>query len=304
MSIKKVVGKLLKKTVPLSVYKLIANGAIIVPSYYKTIIEDAERYYNLSISDSDEKLLLLMRKYAHVIDKGLHRKDATPGHSKSYYVLLKDAVERLESKYPGEKTILWAKSKLVEYEKLQSGCGFVPLRGVKPVVEVSYDQFENLAKARRSNRDFSDRRITNEDVKRLCNIANWASSSCNKQPIEVFATNDPELASRCLKCCKGGTGFSTHIPSFWVFTANTLGYVWPSEIYLPAVDTCLGVQNVMMAATTLGLSGTLLSWAQKSREEEEELRELLGIPIYDQIIICAVIGYANCEFLTPDRKEV
>ncbi len=305
MSIKTSIGKIIKGLVPYRIYKLIANGAILVPSYYKTIIEDAEQNFDLSLEDSDEKALLLMRKYGHILDKGLHRKDATPGHSKDCYLLLQKEVKRLkDTKYSEDPTVIWAEEKLKVYESLQEGNGFEPLCGKKTSVEITFNQFQELAKARRSNRDFSFKEVSIDDILKLKNLANWASSSCNKQPIEMYVTNNPELAAQCLKCCKGGTGFSANIPSFWVFTADILGYVWPSEIYLPVVDTCLGVQNVMLGATTLGLSATILSWAQKSKEEEHELRRLLNIPNHNQIIICAVMGYANTEFKTPARKHI
>jgi len=305
MSLKKSIGRLLKSIIPHKLYKLIANGAIIVPSYYKTIITDAERNFDMSLEDSDEKVLLLMRKYGHILDKGLHRKDVTPGHSKEYYKLLSQAVNRLKhTKYAEDSTLVWAQEKLRAYESLQHDKNFKPLCGVKPNVEISFDQFKSLAELRRSNRDFSTRVVTDDIIHRLKEVANWASSSCNKQPVEIYATNDPELASKCLKCCKGGTGFSDNIPSFWVFTADILGYVWPSEIYLPVVDTCLGVQNVMLGATTMGLSATILSWAQKTEDEEKELRMLLNIPPNHQIIVCAVMGYAETEFMTPARKNV
>lgn len=305
MSFKNSIGNFIKKIVPFKIYKLIANGAIIVPSYYKTIINDAEHNFDLALADSDEKALLLMRKYAHIIDKGLHRKDATPGHSKEYYVLLSETVNRIcRTKYANDPTVIWAKEKLRDYESLQNNKNFQPLCGEKPTPKVTFDQFESLVKSRRSNRDFSAINVSDEHIRKLKNLANWASSSCNKQPIDIYVTSDPELAARCLSCCKGGTGFSNSIPSFWVFTANILGYVWPSEIYLPVVDTCLGVQNVMLGATTLGLSATILSWAQKSDEEEQGLRKLLNIPANRQIILCAVMGYANTEFKTPARKDI
>lgn len=305
MAIRNTLGKFVKKVFPRKIYKLIANGAIIVPAYYKTIIEDAEKNFDLSLKDSDERALLLMRKYAHILDKGLHRKDAQPGHSREIYTLLSESIKRLsKTKYAGDSTVEWAQEKLRVYESLQNNDNFEPLHGEKPTIDVSIEQFESLVKARRSNRDFTNRVVANQDIKRLKNIANWASSSCNKQPIEIYATNNPELAAKCLKCCKGGTGFGKYIPSFWVFTADILGYVWPSEIYLPVVDTCLGVQNVMLGATTLGLSATILSWAQKCEEEEKELKKLLNIPINHQIIVCAVMGYSNSEFMTPARKTV
>lgn len=298
-----IITKILRKILPLRIYKLLANGFIIVPSYYESIITDAERNFDLSLEDSDEKELLLMRKYAHILDKGLHRSDVAPGHSKNYYDILLKIVNRLEkSKYKDEPTLVWAKSKLLAYEQLQSTEKFEPLHGEPIESSVSVEEFTELVKQRRSNRSFVEKIVSNEHIMQLKSIANWASSSCNKQPIEIYATNDPKLAAECLKCCKGGTGFSKFIPSFWVFSCDILGYVWPSELYLPVVDTCLGVQNVMLGATTLGMSGTLLSWAQKSMEEEQRLKELLGIPPHHQIILCGVIGYAKSNFIPPVRK--
>ena len=136
----------------------------------------------------------------------------------------------------------------------------------------------------------------------MCNII-WINS-CNKQPIRLFVANKPDLAKECLTCCKGGTGFSDYIPSFWVFAANVRGYVWPSEIYLPAIDTSLGAQNVFLAAHTLGISGTILSWEQKDAAEESKLRALLNIPQDYTIVFCAVMGYPEYGYVTPERKNI
>lgn len=304
MNIKNFASGLLQRILPWKYYKLVANGFIIVPAYYKNIIADAERNFDFARADSDEKNLLMMRKYGHIIDKGLHRKDVSPGHSRIYYSLLKESIQKVElSRFKDDLTIKWAQEKLEAYEKLQSCTSFKPLHGSPVKSNVSFEDFVKLVKERRSNRDFLDRQVEQKDIENLKCLANWASSSCNKQPIEIYATNDPTLAAECLKCCKGGTGFSAHIPSFWAFTCSIVGYVWPSEIYLPVVDTCLGVQNVMLGATSLGMSGTLLSWAQKSEEEESKLKNLLNIPLHHQIILCGVIGYANSNFIPPTRKS-
>lgn len=60
-----------------------------MPAYYKDIIADAETNFDLSLEDTDDKAILLMRKYAHIIDKGLLRVDASPGHSKNIILYLK-----------------------------------------------------------------------------------------------------------------------------------------------------------------------------------------------------------------------
>lgn len=304
---KKRIGAMLRKILPMKIYKLVANGFIIVPSYYSNIIKEAERHYDMAMNDdSDEKSLLLLRKYAHIIDKGLHRRDASPGHSKSIYSLLQASINRLENTpKAGDPTFIWAKEKAKKYRELQTHPeNFVAFHNETSLPKVSYDDLFSLIKQRRSNRIFEEKLLTNSVVQQLKVVVDWAANSCNKQPIRLFCTNSPELAKTCLSCCKGGTGFSEFIPSFWVFTADVRGYIYPSEIFLPAIDTSLGAQNLFLSATTLGLSGTILSWAQKDADEEKLLRSLLSIPDCYEIIFCAVLGYALVNSVPPQRKNI
>lgn len=305
MSFKKSIGSLLRKILSERIYSLVANGFIIVPSFYKSIIKDADKYFRYSLKESPEKDVLLMRKYAHIIDKGLHRKDVSPGHSMVYYQLLKETLNKLSvTPYKDDPTYKWAQSKIKLYESLQqSPETFTPLEGLNPSVQaVDYEDFVKLVQSRRSNRFFLEKKITDDVAFKLVSVSNWASSSCNKQPVKLFYTLNPELASECLKCCKGGTGFSPFIPSFWVFAADSRGYVWPSEMMLPYIDVSLGAQNVYLAAQTLGITGTVLSWAQKSEEEDTQLRKLLSIPDEYVIVFCSVMGYASSTYMTPVRK--
>ena len=225
MSLKKTIGIFLKRILPLKYYKIIANGGIIVPSYYKTIIEDTEKYLNYSLKDSHEKDMLLMRKYAHIIDKGLHRHDIEPGHSKLYYKLLKEKIEKIKhTPFASDPTVEWAQSKVEFYEQLQtSPQSFLPLQGTTEAPPICYEQLSELIKQRRSNRFFREINLSDEIINQLSGLVNWAANSCNKQPIRLFITNTPSKANECLKCCKGGTGFSTFIPSFWVFAADSRG---------------------------------------------------------------------------------
>lgn len=306
MSIKKTIGKILKKLVLYRIYKLIANGAIIVPAYYRTIIEETERNFDLSLEDSDEKAVLLMRKYGHILDKGLHRKDATAGHSRECYTFLKSLLNKLKTTaYSNDPSYRWAEDKVSRYEALQN-CpeSFVPYRGELPESIITFDGLFDLIKQRRSNRSFTEENITDEEINKLKEVANWAASSCNKQPIRLFVANDQQLAKKCLECCAGGTGFGKNIPSFWVFTANIRGYVYPDEIFLPAIDTSLGAQNVFLAAQTIGLTGTILTWGQHTKADDLKLRKLLDIPNEYSIIFCAVLGHAEYGYITPQRKKI
>lgn len=303
---KKIIGKFLRKILPSKIYKLVANGWIVVPKYYEALIDDAELYMNLSLEDSIKKDILLLRKYAHIIDKGLHREDAEPGHSNSIYIELKSLVDKIsQTDYADDPSYIWAKDRLHNYEILQNDCArFVHLRGdVPPIPPYSYDVLFEIIKQRRSCRDFEEKNLEVLAINKICAAADWASSSCNKQPLKIFITNNPSLAAECLKCCKGGTGFSNFIPSFWVVTANCRGYVWPTEIMLPTLDGSLGLQNMLLIAHTLGISGTILTWAQKSLQDDAKLRKLLLIPEDYIIICCAVMGYPKSYFKVPSRKK-
>ena len=301
----KISGKFLRKFIPYRWYKLLANGFIIVPQYYKDAIRELERSFDLSLEDHIDKDLMLIRKYGHIIDKGLHREDVAPGHSKVFYNELKKLIEKVQrTEYADDPTVLWATEKLVKYESLQIAPEqFIPLRKESPVSQICFEQFEQLIKERRSNRCFTDKPVTDDIVHKLKDVANWAANSCNKQPIRIFVANEQNLAKACLKCCAGGTGFGDIIPSFWCFTANVRGYVWPSEMYHPHIDTSLGAQNVFLAAQTLGITGTILTWGQHTQQDDKDLRQLLNIPNDYAIIFCAVMGYAEYGYLTPIRKR-
>ena len=306
MQIKKQIGKIFKRILPTKLYRLIANGFIVVPKYYKEILNDTESFLTYSLEDSIEKDVMLMRKYAHIIDKGLHRSDVTPGHSKTYASLLEETLSRISNTtFKDDPTTKWATSKLSEYKKLQEAPeNFQPL-GLKgsSAPSLSYEQLTSIIKERRSCRSFKKEKVSIDVLERLKNIANWAPSSCNKQPVNIYYTNDPLLAKECLSCCAGGTGFSEYIPSFLVVTADCRGYVWPMEMYLPHIDASLATQNLLLAAHTLGLSGCILTWAQKSKEDDKTLRKILGIPPTMIIIFCIPIGYSSIIFETPLRKN-
>lgn len=301
----KISGKLLRKFIPYRWYKLLANGFIVVPKYYKDAIRELEQCFDLSLEDHINKDLMLIRKYGHIIDKGLHREDVAPGHSKAFYNELKILIKKIQrTEYADDPTVLWATEKLAKYESLQIAPEqFTPLRKESPVSHISFEQIEQLIKERRSNRCFTDKPVTDDVVHKLKDVANWAANSCNKQPIRIFVANEQNLAKTCLECCAGGTGFGNIIPSFWCFTANVRGYVWPSEMYLPHIDTSLGAQNVFLAAQTLGITGTILTWGQHTEQDDKDLRRLLNIPNDYAIVFCAVMGYAEYGYLTPVRKK-
>jgi nitroreductase len=281
----------------------------VVHGKYKKIIAEYDIFSNIINQEKKNKNIelttLLNRKYAHIIDKGLHRVDVSKGHSVDISKELINTINIIEKdKAEKDETFYWSKNKLSIYESLQNDEIITALKDEKEKFKIDYNDFLQLIKSRRSNRQFIDMIVSETVLLKLAETVNYAPSSCNKQPIKLFVTNNPAIANECLKQCKGGTGFSEIIPCFISLCADMKGYYLPDELHLPYIDVSLGAQNLNLAMESFNLSGCSLSWAQKSKEEDEYLRKLLNIPRSYQIIFNMVIGYAEKEYLPPPRKAV
>jgi len=287
--------------------EFIRSRPFLVHGKYRQIIKDLEKFSEIidkSYGKDPSLSLLLVRKFGHILDKGLHRLDVEKGHSGAIAGELEKNIKIAELEYINDETIKWAKDKLEKYNELQATGRIDPLEGNQPDLKIEFDELNTLFKIRRSNRSFLVRNVDSEILDKLASSVNWAASSCNKQPVMLFATTDPAAAKACLRCCKGGTGFSEFIPAFISFTADMRGYYLPDEAYLPSIDVALGAQNFMLAAETLGLGGCCMSWALKDQNEEAQLRKLLSIPDYVQIIFNVVIGYPSKRAVPPTRKDL
>lgn len=284
--------------------QFINSSPFLVDGRLKDHIFDLNYYVKMNdrSSQNDERNKQLIRKYAHMIDKGLHNENVEAGHSKDVFKKLVNLLNK--TNYAQDPSMEWAKDKIEIYKTLQSKGKITPLgEGViKPQLEFS-DIF-NLIKSRRTNRVFLPKKVSEKVLIKLLEVVNYSSSSCNKQPIKLYVTNNPETALRCLKNCKGGTNYGHYIPVFISFCADMSAYILPNEMYLPSIDVSLGAQNIFLSAKSLGLSGSILSWAQKDRLEEKNIRKMLKIAKSDQIIFNAVLGYESKTYITPKRKPL
>jgi nitroreductase len=290
---------------------MLLSRPVLVPSYYKRYIrkvEDVIDSQNIPYSGADpEYLLLLTRKFAHILDKGLHRSDIEKGHSHEIYTELSRILNAGKGDdYLNDPSVRWAREKLNYYEGLQAGIKTDPLSEDKERIlpRLDFGPLSDHIRSRRSNRAFLEKTVEKELLIRALETINWTTTSCNKQPARVFATVDPDLAAACARQCKGATGFSKFIPAFLAFTADLRGYSMPDEMFLPYIDVSLCAQNVLLSAHSLGLSTTALSWAQSSEGEEAKLRNLLNIPDHCLIIFNAITGYPSKEYCIPARKPV
>jgi nitroreductase len=66
---------------------------------------------------------------------------------------------------------------------------------------INLDDFESLAKSRRSTRNFSHEPVPVELLERLVDIARWSPSGYNLQPTHFVLVTDPEVKAALVPAC-------------------------------------------------------------------------------------------------------
>ena len=137
----------------------------------------------------------------------------------------------------------------------------------------------DLIKARRSIRKYSAEPVTDEQVRAMLEAAMAAPSANNAQPWEFVVVRDAELRRRLA---------ATHSWSYMAADAPVVFVVLgdPRQSDHWVEDTSAATQNLLLAATALGLGGVWVGIYPR-REREEHVRKALGIPD-DRRVLCLV----------------
>lgn len=251
----------------------------------------------------EDYCLSMLRMYAHVIDKGLHRSDWEPGHSRAVFEKAQYYLALCRNKQ--DPTLSWATRILNEYATRSSGRPpeDPDIRDCVLTPPVSSSALMGHFEYRTSCRQFIRRPLSGEDVARIVQAALEAASSCHRETLRVYATITPDLASDLAACFHGYTGFSDYLPCLFVFCADLRPYSYPAELFTPVLDTSLAVQNAVLMASAMGLSMTLLNWTAR-RDADAILRKEFRIRPHEEIIIGAACGFPDSVPFRPIRKPI
>ncbi len=145
---------------------------------------------------------------------------------------------------------------------------------------------------------FSDRPVSNEDLRSLFEAARWAASSYNEQPWHflVIRKENTDVFDRALNCLvEGNRGWAKNVPVL-VFTAISETFARNGKPNAAAEhDLGLAMGNLSLEATARGLSihqmiGVLPAQIQGTFEIPESVKPLTAF----------AVGYAAIPELLPD----
>jgi nitroreductase len=70
------------------------------------------------------------------------------------------------------------------------------------------------------------------------------------------------------------------------------------------IDAALAIENLLLAAHSYGIEGTILNWQKHRLSNERKLREILNISSYHSIVVNIALGYPDFIPPSPSRKDL
>ena len=154
------------------------------------------------------------------------------------------------------------------------------------------DALEAIRK-RRSVRRYKPDPIPAEIIEKLADAGRWAPSAMNVQPWEFIAITDPNTRRRIAEITDYGK-FIAEAPLCMAVLCKDTKY------YLE--DGCAAVENILIAATALGLGSCWVA-GDKKRYADDILR-LLGAPSGYKLVALIAIGYPNEGERHRERRDL
>ncbi|WP_077285851.1 nitroreductase family protein [Cognaticolwellia aestuarii] len=301
----KIFKNIVKKILPASMYNLIRMKPrlMIVSASLKRKIS----YINKAAWQQDPDYRGdnsgALRKYGHMVDKGLQTFEREPGHSIVIALRLHELINLNKNNC---ESVAWAKEILSLHRDLQEGSLDSNSYSEFPLINskaIGSEQLLTFLKERRTLRHFHHSMAPSiEDIYKILETTVWAPSSCNRQTIVNFFTMNDALVAECTKQNKGATAISGK-HAFISVCYDTRSYHLPQESLTGMIDATLGFQNALLMVHSLGLGACVLNWSHSDVQENLRLRSLLDIPEYCEIAFNVIVGIPNGGAPTPGKKN-
>ena len=242
----------------------------------------------------------LLRRNVHRLEKGLVMRPRQAVFAEDYIEETVAELERLR-RAGGLDPIedKWADDVMAEYFQVVAASAPIsgartrfeqlrprPLRGQKPqlastprpraqppVSGVSYEQFLDLCRQRRSVRWFQQRHVPVDLVKKALDAAAQAPSACNRQPFLFRYFDDPADARRIAAIAMGTTGYAQNVPAIVVLLGDLGCYPEERDRHVAYIDASLAAMQFMLALETLGLASCPINWP-----DVEQLERAMATP--------------------------
>jgi len=156
---------------------------------------------------------------------------------------------------------------------------------------------------RRSVRSYQQKQITDEELQAILEAGKFAPSAMNQQLCRLVAVQNKEIMQKMSNACKAIMG--REFDPFYHAPTIVLAFADESAI-APVQDASLAIENMMLAAASLGISSCWIHAVNTffTQETGKEMKKELGVPENYMSVGSCVLGYNAGETPnTPPRKQ-
>lgn len=167
-----------------------------------------------------------------------------------------------------------------------------------PSPDGSFPVLQDLALARRSVRNFSEKAVERDAVIAAVKLAQLSPSACNRQPWKLHLFENNEQIRDLLALQNGNSGFGQTIPLLAAVTVDMESGFDPSERVGPVLDGGLFLMAFLLALQSQGISSCCLNWAVVPAQDRKG-HLVSQIPKNERILTLLAIGYAAEDCIVP-----
>jgi nitroreductase len=284
----------------------------------RLLYRDYVRYLNNSgVFHEDEEARLRARISAsyHVVEKGLSHHDPRPGFGKDMAAALAGCLQAYRgagyptscSQYQSAIAVLNCYRELqrrtntkapVAVDQFFQELGPTTLAGFSGGYAVKRGEdllasfrgdFRSLATHRHSIRHFAGTPVSEAAIQRAVDLARWAPSACNRQPVRVHVLKSRPQLEQILDLQGGARGFIELIDKLLIVTVDLRAYFSFAERNLAYVDGGLFAMTLMYALCYEGIGSCPLHMALSSGTEDT-IRRIAGLREAEAAVLMLGVG--------------
>jgi len=156
----------------------------------------------------------------------------------------------------------------------------------------------DIMRKRRTVRRFTDEDVSDEQVETILEMAMYAPTYMNRQPWHFVVVRDKELQERLGETLAIRPYVQAAAVVIAVYGDPTISNTWD-------LDGCAAIENMLIAATALGLGG---AWAGSPgnlawKQAEDLLRDALKVPSGFRALSLVCLGHAAKEPIPHTKEE-
>jgi nitroreductase len=154
--------------------------------------------------------------------------------------------------------------------------------------------FDVFSAGRHSIRNYSDQTIDESVIKKAVEISQRSPSACNRQSTRIHSIEGDKAIEQVLALQNGNRGFGHLAKRVLIVSADLHAFIGINERNQGFIDGGMFAMSLLYALHRLELGACALNWCA-TPENDKKLRQLVGIPESEVILMLITVGHIPNE---------